>query len=38
MSEFRDHLLQKHFFDNLIVPAGTLDGIHGAGFIYPNPN
>jgi len=38
MSTLRDHLMEKHVFDNLIVPEGTLGGIFGAGFIYPNPN
>ena len=38
MSTLRDHFLEKHFFDNITVPAGTLDGIHAAGCIYPNLN
>ncbi len=38
MTTLRDHLLQKHFFDNINIPVGELDGIHAPGCYYPNLN
>ena len=38
MSELRDHLLEKHIFDDLIVPTGHFPDIFAPGMIYPNPN